>query len=79
MRDLRKSSAHQQNKSMKNVPRGIAVLALASGLFGFSTFALAQDYGPQPIVSCATSATVEYGNDAVFSPAKRSMGRRVTW
>lgn len=58
---------------MKNVPLGIAVLAaLASGLFGFSTLARAQDDGPQPIVSRAIAATVDYGNDTIFTPAKSS-------
>lgn len=46
------------------------MLALASGLFGFSTPSHAQDGDPQPIVSRALAATVDYGNDAVFYPAK---------
>jgi hypothetical protein len=55
---------------MQNVPRGIAVLALATGLFGFSTVARAQDDEPQAIVSRAISARVDYGNDNIFNPAK---------
>jgi hypothetical protein len=57
---------------MKTVPFGIAGLAvLASGLFGF-TSALAQDDGqpPQPILTRALSVKVDYGNDAIFEPAK---------
>lgn len=58
---------------MKTVPFGIAGLAfLASGLFGFSTSLRAQDDGPQPIVSRALSATVDYGNDNIFRPDKTS-------
>jgi hypothetical protein len=56
---------------MKSVPLGIAGLALlASGLLGFSSSVRAQDGGPQPILSRALSATVDYGNDAIFAPAK---------
>ena len=57
---------------MKNIPLGIAGLALAvSGLFGFTPVARGQDGGPPaPIVSRALSASVDYGNDAVYQPAK---------
>ena len=56
---------------MKSVPLGIAGLAIvASGLLVFSTAARAQDGEPQPITSRALAAAVDYGNDAVFSPAK---------
>jgi len=57
---------------MKSVPCRIAGLALiASGLFGFSSSLTAQDNEePQPIVSRAISATVDYGNDAIFQPTK---------
>ena len=56
---------------MKNVPFGMVVLvALASGLFGFPTLTRAQEDEPQPIVSRAISATVNYGNDSIFCPAK---------
>jgi hypothetical protein len=58
---------------MKIVPRGIAVLALASVLFAFSTFARAQNDQESPIVSRAVSATVDYGNDNVFVPAKHAI------
>lgn len=50
----------------------MVVVAAATGLFGFSISLRAQDDGPQPIVSRALSATVDYGNDAIFSPAKSS-------
>lgn len=57
---------------MKTVPFGIAELALlASGLFGFFFSVRAQDDGePQLIVSRAISATIDYGNDVIFQPAK---------
>jgi hypothetical protein len=59
---------------MKTVPFGIAGLALlASGLFGFTSLVCAQDEGePQPIVSHALAATVDYGNDAIFQPGKHA-------
>jgi hypothetical protein len=56
---------------MKHVLAGIAGLALVvSGLLGFSTIAVAQDGEPQPVVSRALSAMVDYGNDAIFEPEK---------
>jgi hypothetical protein len=59
---------------MKNVPRGIVVLAIAaSGLIGASNLARAQEDEPQPIVSRAISATVDFGNDAIFYPAKKGV------
>jgi hypothetical protein len=59
---------------MKSVPVGIAGLTLvASGLLGFTSLARAQEEDePQPIVSRALAATVDYGNDAIFQPAKHS-------
>jgi hypothetical protein len=59
---------------MNTVPFGIAGLALlASGLLGFSSSARAQEEDePQPIVSRALAATVDYGNDALFTPAKHA-------
>lgn len=58
---------------MKSVPCGIAGLAiLASGLFGFSPSVRAQDGPPEPILSRALWATIDYGNDAVFQPAKNA-------
>ncbi|MBA2436306.1 MAG: hypothetical protein H0V54_14720 [Chthoniobacterales bacterium] len=48
----------------------MTVVAVATGLFGFSTTVRAQQDEPQPIVSRAVSATVDYGNDAVFQPGK---------
>jgi hypothetical protein len=57
---------------MKSVPVGIAGLALlASGLFGLSSGARAQGE-PQAIVSRALAATVDYGGDNIFNPAKTS-------
>ena len=57
---------------MKNVPFGVAVVAAATGLFITLTALRAQEEGePQPIVSRATAATIDYGNDAIFYPAKR--------
>jgi hypothetical protein len=58
----------------KNVPFGIAIgVAAATGLFGFTALVRADDDGgPQPIVSRALAATVDYGNDAIFQPAKHA-------
>lgn len=47
---------------------GLAIIA--SGLFGFCTVALAQEDEPQPILSRALATAVNYGNDAIFEPAK---------
>ncbi|MBA2436093.1 MAG: hypothetical protein H0V54_13605 [Chthoniobacterales bacterium] len=55
---------------MKTVPFGIAGVAAATGLLLFSSSARAQDDVPEPIVSRAISATIDYGNDAIFQPAK---------
>lgn len=58
---------------MKTVPFGIAGLALlASGLLCLAPGVYAQDDDPQPIVSRAIAATVDYGNDNIFHPAKTS-------
>lgn len=58
---------------MKNVPLGIAGVAAATGLLLIlSSSAQAQEgEEPQPIVSRALAATVDYGNDVVFQPAKQ--------
>lgn len=56
---------------MKTVPFGTAGVAAATGLLILSaSLAQAQDDEPQPIVSRAISATVDYGNDAIFASAK---------
>ena len=54
------------------LPSNLLGLAfLASVYLGLSTAARAQDDGgPQPILSRALAATVDYGNDAVFQPTK---------
>lgn len=56
---------------MKKIPLGIVGVAAAAGLLlSVSTpSAHAQDE-PQPVISRALSANVDYGNDAVFQPAK---------
>jgi hypothetical protein len=55
----------------KSVPRGIAVVAVAAGLLGFSTMARAQDDGAPPAaISHALVATVDYGNNIVYQPEK---------
>ncbi len=50
----------------------LARVAAAAALFGMSSPARAQEGDPPPeaIVSRALAATVDYGNDAVFQPAK---------
>lgn len=60
---------------MKKIPLGSAGLAfLASGLLVISHSALAQTDGePQPVVSRALSATIDYGNDALFQPDKHGV------
>lgn len=56
---------------MKIFPLGIAIgVAAATSLFGFISSVRAQEDEPQPIVSRALVATVDYGNDAIFQPAK---------
>jgi hypothetical protein len=57
---------------MKIVPVGIAGVAAAAGLLLSSHLAQAQEDEPQPIVSRAVSATVNYGNDAIFQPGKNA-------
>lgn len=60
---------------MKIIPLGIAGVALAAGLLSFvlPPSARAQDGDPQPVISRALSATVDYGNDAVFQPVKQGV------
>lgn len=56
---------------MKIVPLGIAGLAIiAGGLFAISSSCRAQDNEPEPILTRAIAATVDYGNDIVFQPTK---------
>lgn len=56
---------------MKTVPFGIAGVAAATGLFIFSSSLRAQEDGPPPPTpSRALSASVDFGNDVVFQPAK---------
>ncbi len=56
---------------MKFVPLGIVVVAAAAGLLGFSSTLRAQSSdGTEGIVSRALAATVDYGNDTLFQPAK---------
>ncbi len=51
---------------------GLAIIA--SGLLAFSNCARAQGSdGTEGIVSRAVAATVDYGNDAVFQPAKHGI------
>ncbi|HEY2711466.1 MAG TPA: hypothetical protein VGI60_03050 [Chthoniobacterales bacterium] len=59
---------------MKTIPPRIAGLVFfASALSSLPTSLRAQDDGPPgPIVSRALAATVDYGNEAVFQPAKQS-------
>ncbi len=58
---------------MKQIPLGIAGLALlAGGLLATSSSARAQDE-PQPVTSRALAASVDYGNDAVFQPDKHGV------
>ena len=58
-------------REMKTVPLGSLGLAFVVSVHvGFLTTARAQDGEPQPIVSRALAATVDYGNDAIFQPAK---------
>ena len=53
------------------VPLGsIGLAVLVSVHLAFSTTARAQEGEPQPIVSRALATTVDYGNDAIFQPAK---------
>lgn len=65
---------------MKTIPSGIAGVAVAAGLIlsVFTPPARAQDGEPQPVISRALSATVDYGkdangNDAVFQPVKQGV------
>ena len=58
---------------MKTGPFGIAGVAAATGLFIFASTSRAQDGdGLEPEASRALAATVDYGNDAVFQPAKHN-------
>ncbi len=60
---------------MKNVPPGIVVTAAAVSLFFISTRLRAQDNDgpPEPIISRALAATVDYGNGNVFQPVKQGV------
>ncbi|MGH7939213.1 MAG: hypothetical protein ACRD5Z_04360 [Bryobacteraceae bacterium] len=59
---------------MKTIPPGIAGVAVATGLLiALSSLAKAQDPDPEPVVSRALSATVDYGNEAIFQPAKQGV------
>lgn len=51
--------------------RGFSAATVIS-LLGFTSLAYAQDDGPQPIVTRAIGATVDYGNNVVFQPAKHT-------
>ena len=58
---------------MKIIPLARVGVAAATALFGFSTLARAQDGdGLEPEASRALVATVDYGNDAIFQPAKHN-------
>jgi hypothetical protein len=52
------------------LPAGLAILASALVPCSNTLFAQGDDDGPQPIVSRALAATVDYGNAAAFQPAK---------
>lgn len=58
---------------MKTVPLGMTIgAAAAAGLLLVCISLHAQDDGPQPIPSRAILATVDYGSDRIFNPAKTS-------
>ena len=57
---------------MKTVPFGIAGVAAAAGLLILSSSLRAQEGQPQPIVSRAVSATIDYGDDNIFQPQKQN-------
>lgn len=58
---------------MKTVPVGIVGVAAAAGLlFSLTALQAQEEDEPQPIVSRASAATIDYGNDAIFQPAKHN-------